>query len=202
MTNETKKQLPPIYFFDTETGGLDPETSDIIEIAGYRMQHRIEENDLLCLDSMHRYVTPRKPVDPRAAAINGYTPELWLERGAVDISEVLPEVDRLLIDATPGGQNPDFDMRFLESGYAACDRPMPKYDYHLVDVGMLAWPFVIAGVLPGQSLRYSCEYFGQGKQIHMAKTDLDQTIQVYMKIMSIFTTAAQEYHVAQTMRSR
>lgn len=139
-------------------------------------------------------------MSPEAAKINGYTPELWAERGAVYIEEVLPEVDRFLVGATPGGQNPDFDMRFLTAAYESANREMPKYDYHLVDVGMLAWPFVIAGILPGQSLRYSCEFFGLGKQAHSAKSDLDHTIGVYMKIMAIYTSAVQEYYVASRSR--
>lgn len=197
---KTPKQLPPIFFFDVESGGLDENTADIIEIAGYRMQHRFEEQDLLCLDEIHRYVLPRKPVDPEAAKINGYDPGLWAERGAVYIEDVLPDVDRFLVGATPGGQNPDFDMRFLTAAYESANREMPKYDYHLVDVGMLAWPFVIAGILPGQGLRYSCEFFGLGKQVHSAKDDIDKTIAVYMKIMSIYTSAVQDYYVRVTSR--
>lgn len=198
--NEIKKSkpLPDLFFFDTETGGLSEIDHDIVEIAVCRMRHRIEENDLLCIDTLHRYIKPRKSVSPEAAKMNGYTPELWAERGAVFIEEVLPDIDGLLAGATPAGQNPIFDMKFLTAAYASVDRSMPKFDYHLVDVSMLAWPFVIAGLLPGQSLRYSCEFFNLGEQIHSAKDDIDKTIAVYVAIMGLFTAAAQDYYVKMT----
>lgn len=192
------KELPDLFFIDVETGGLTEQEHDIVEIAVYRMQHRrrdrpLHEQELFCVDMLHRYVLPKFPVTPDAAAINGYSEELWEQRGAVPMWDVFPDIDRLLAGATPAGWNPAFDMRFLTQAYDRANRAMPKHDYHLVDVSNLVWPMVVAGTLPGQSLRYATRHFGLGEQKHTAKDDLDKTVSIYVRLMSAYMGATEVF---------
>jgi DNA polymerase III epsilon subunit-like protein len=95
----------------------------------------------------------------------------------------------MLLGCTPAGQNPGFDMRFLKQAYARAGRPLPKHDYHLIDVAVLAWPLQLAGLVPGVSLRHTAKFFGLGDQTHTAVSDLKQTLAVYRSLMNKYTRA-------------
>lgn len=56
-----------ILVLDTETGGLNPETCGVVEIAWIEI-----DEDLNILDTVRAMINPEKPIDPRASGTHGY----------------------------------------------------------------------------------------------------------------------------------
>lgn len=76
---------------DTETGGIHPAIHALLSIGAC-----CSWSD----ECFEVYITvesqPGKTVDPEAAQKNGYTPERWLEMGAVDLATAMQSFDRWL----------------------------------------------------------------------------------------------------------
>lgn len=102
--------MTPLLVLDTETGGLDPLESSLLEIAALATDERGE-----VVDSFEVRVKPSLAVSADAARVNGYTAEAW--RFAMEPADGLrafvewlaPHSDRLLV-----GHNIGFDVRFIE----------------------------------------------------------------------------------------
>lgn len=173
-----------LVFTDCETTGLDPEKDEMIELAVVRVDSRTLEEKA----RFHRYFLPTVPVSPEVRAVNGYDEALWMERGARLLCPAdLHELDMVLTGAAFAGQNVTFDRDFVRGGYASIGRAMPPMDYHLIDVTSLVWPFVVAGVLPGMSHKYSRQLRGlSGAQSHSALGDITETLDVYGWVMALY----------------
>lgn len=173
-----------LAFLDCETTGLDPEKNEIIELAILRIDPKtLEEKELF-----HEYFFPTKPVAPEICAINGYSEKLWRERGAYTIDRnALERIFKILTDTTPVGQNPTFDLGFLKAIFktwgSSSHISFPKIDYHVYDVATLAWPLVVAGLIPGVSLKHTRRYFELGGEEHRALGDVRATLGVYKILM-------------------
>ena len=96
---------------DTETGGTNPATDALLSISA-------------CLfDTPHNTFTvfidpePGLNIEPEAAAVNGYTPELWKQRGAVPLATALRIFKNWLPARgnTPLAHNATFDRQFIEA---------------------------------------------------------------------------------------
>jgi len=199
-------------FVDVETTGLNAEGNGsdggrepdhITEIAVARVHPetmRIEE-------SVHVYVWPKRPVSDEVRRINGYSEEIWADRGAMGIRQALARTLPLLGGTVPTGQNPHFDVdRFLRkawenAGRMGADRivpdivPWPEMDYHRIDIASLALPLKVAGHIPGLSLKYTRKLFGlMGEQSHTAMGDVRDEIHVYGCLMRLYGNAAMMVH--------
>lgn len=114
-----------IVFLDTETGGLDPKTCALVEVAWATEK----EPEPRCL------VLPHDPtrVEDKAAELNGYyerglnNPACWA--GAEEVNEFL----RDLRDVTICGANPSFDTAFLATHFAFSPFD-PPWHYRLLDI--------------------------------------------------------------------
>jgi DNA polymerase III subunit epsilon len=184
-----------LAFTDCETTGLDPNAHEIIEIAIIR----IDPYTMTEKARFHRYFLPFLPPSEEVKKINGYDEKVWRERGAKHFHpQDLREISVVLEGAAFAGQNPGFDRGFIRATYAVIDlntgKPrvdFPAMDYHLIDVASLAWPFVVAGLMPGMGLKHSRKYFGlEGEQTHGALQDILDTINSYRKFMEIYMAAA------------
>ena len=95
---------------DLETGGLDPESDEILEIAVIIFDSKTFE----IKDTWETKVKPLYPenIDPKAIAVNGYCEEEWTE--AIDIIPALQE----FVERTAGcvfcSYNIHFDYSFIE----------------------------------------------------------------------------------------
>lgn len=71
------------YFIaiDTETSGLIPGESELLSLAA--VSSRPESG------AFHVHILPTTEVPAEAAAVNGYTPELWAEKGALPLKHAL-----------------------------------------------------------------------------------------------------------------
>lgn len=120
------------FAFDTETTGLDPTNAEIISIAMLLLDGSLNE-----LSRKVVFALPEGPVDPKAAAVNGYTKEKWLDKGAVTQDVLFKEVQSFLFgqrDLLPLGHNVSFDVGFLQALFAKHGAKISEFlSYHKVD---------------------------------------------------------------------
>lgn len=171
-----------LVFVDVETGGLDPSTADILEVACIRT----DASGQLLLAAYETKVLPQSPVDARAAAVNGYTPEAWSE--AILPVDAAGALTRAVIDgferrAILCGHNVAFDDGFLRRMF---DRALLSYpfDYHRIDTVSLAWPFYVQGKIDRLNLEAVCRHFLIGNEgAHRAMADAARCREVYLRMM-------------------
>jgi len=96
---------------DTETGGLNPERDALLSISACRFE---DPNNTF---TVFIEPDPNMNIDAQAAAVNGYTPELWKERGAVPLAVALRTFKAWLPYSgnTPLAHNASFDRMFIEA---------------------------------------------------------------------------------------
>ena len=100
-----------IIAIDTETGGLDPRKSALLSISACQLQYPDKKFNV--------FILPESGLEihPKAAEVNGYTPELWKERGAIPLLEALRRFKTWLPFAGNGplAHNAPFDKSFIEA---------------------------------------------------------------------------------------
>jgi len=173
-----------LAFIDVETSHLDERVGEILDLCIVRVDSRTMQEKA----RFQRFFLPTKPVDPGAAAVNGYTEGLWRARGAgVMTAGDLYEILAILDGAAITGWNVKFDRGFLWEAYRQLHVRLPAVDYHMIDVAGYAWPLVVAGRVRGLSLKYSRKFFGlEGEQKHSAEADVDDEIAVFKGYMSMY----------------
>lgn len=169
-----------LFFFDCETGGLNPATSDMVEVACII-------TDSTGCNVLHEYsakVLPAKPVDPDAARINGYDAETWAVQGVnLDIAMV-----RMLEKAKHSvfvSHNTPFDWGFFDRAMALRGQRWPG-DYHKIDTVALATPLLKAGHIANVKLATLTAHFGIAHETHRAMGDAKACRDVYLKLMEIY----------------
>lgn len=176
---------PDLVFVDLETSGLDPRVHEILEVAAIRVDAEtfIERKRFVAT------VRPTLPVDPQAAAVNGYTPEAWWD--AVPLDEALHGLTRVIEGARWVGSKPSFDFDFVQTNLRACGREMPELASHrLVDVSAMAEPLIAAGVVRSGGLEALRTFFEvETGPAHRAENDVRATMQVYRSLLRLFLPA-------------
>jgi len=96
----------PILFVDCETTGLDDEYHEIISVALVRRHDG---------KTWTFKAKPNWPdhIDPRAVAVNGYTPSAWMD--AMSQEELANKLGILMKDYIIVGHNPRFDVGFIKN---------------------------------------------------------------------------------------
>ncbi len=174
-----------LVVIDTETGGLDPAKHCIIELAAAHVT--IEGVCIATHDRFHSRVFPDRPVDPGAAAINGYTPEAWavdalypvqVARGFLDWLSGIPVFDLIWTGSNVTG----FDLPFLRSDFARVDLALPgkpKFTHRTLNTESLCFPLYARGETEGCGIRHLRKWAGlDGEQSHRAMGDVNDTIAV------------------------
>lgn len=106
----------PLLFIDLETTGLDLAAGHrVCEVALLRERAGSEEGRLDCL------IDPGRPLDPRAAAVNGLRDEDLA--GAPPFAAVAPRIEALADGTVLVGHNVAFDLAFLTAELTALGRP-------------------------------------------------------------------------------
>lgn len=107
--------MKPTHYLaiDTETGGLLPHQSALLSIA------IVPSWDA---EPLHLLLLPEGEVEADAALVNGYSPELWRENGAVPLKHGLIAIQSWLeksgarqMQARPLAHNAAFDAAFLSA---------------------------------------------------------------------------------------
>jgi DNA polymerase III epsilon subunit-like protein len=180
------KKSQIISFCDTETGGLDFLEHELLQIAVVKAIHpKDDPANIQLLEGGCREwkIKPTKPVDPAAAALNGYDPEVW-EREARPLDEVMLEFLPFIEWTNFGGQNPHFDKGFLTEACRKCDLPWPRMQgYRLIAVEMLAWPLLLNDKIENVKQETLMKYFGLGGQSHDALDDIRNSIEIYKRLV-------------------
>jgi len=166
-----------LAIIDTETTGLDPETSVVLEFAALVI-HPTEGHVIA------RYETKIKPTEeelraahPKALEVNGYTDEAWAD--APTIEQVAPEIGTLLEGCVLVGHNVSFDEQMLKAHLAAhgIEERIP---YHKIDTVTLAYEHLTPLGLKSASLDRIREFLGWSKEgAHTAMKDVEDTANLF-----------------------
>lgn len=109
----------PLVFLDVETTGLKLRDGHrICEVALLRVCGRVVEDRYTTL------VDPLRPLDPRAAAVNGISTDML--RDAPIFDDIADQVVALLSGAVLVAHNADFDMGFLSGEFQFLGRSLPS----------------------------------------------------------------------------
>lgn len=180
-----------LLFLDFETGGLSPSRHDFVEVACVRTDptgHIVREEYVA-------KVFPRRPVDPEAAAINGYSVEKWASV-AIPPKDALIKVLTMGRDTMLACHNTPFDKSFLEAALAEHQMRWPG-SYHSLDTVSLAMPLLRAGLLPNVKLVTLTAYFNiPHEDAHSALADARACREVYLRLMDIYGPGIKAHQAA------
>lgn len=100
-----------IIAIDTETGGTHPGRSALLSISACHVDNPATSFTVFLLPA------DGDEIHPSAAAVNGYTPELWAERGAVPLLEGLKRFKAWLPyrGNSPLAHNASFDDDMIQA---------------------------------------------------------------------------------------
>jgi len=164
-----------LAIIDTETTGLDPETSVMLEFAAIVMENEIE---------VFRYETKIKPTTeelavahPKALEKNGYTDEAWVD--APTIEKVAPYIGTILGGCVLVGHNVAFDETMLKAHLDAygIEEDIP---YHKIDTVTLVYEHLTPLGLKWVSLDSIREFLGWAKDgAHTAMKDVEDTKRLF-----------------------
>lgn len=100
-----------IIVIDTETGGVEPGKSALLSISACYFDNPT--------NTFNVYITPDPSleINHEAAEVNGYTPQLWVERGAVPLVEALRRFKNWMPRSgnSPLAHNAPFDKSFIDA---------------------------------------------------------------------------------------
>lgn len=104
---------------DTETTGIDPgQGHRLIEVGCLELVNR-----RLTGRSFHRYVNPRREVDPEAVAVHGLTNEFLADKP--DFADIVDELLEFIRGAELVIHNAPFDVGFLNHEFRLLGRGLP-----------------------------------------------------------------------------
>lgn len=146
----------PIIAIDTETGGLSPDTAELLSVAAIRL----DPNTLEERGRWSAYIMPERPdrVDARAAALNGFSVDRWRDRGARPLVDVMRSFWRFCGGKSGcdiAAHNAPFDVGFLTAALRAVRAPSAPWVLELDTVALCR----LLGV-KNLSLRGCCAAFG------------------------------------------
>jgi DNA polymerase III epsilon subunit-like protein len=212
------KDITHLIFTDVETTGKEgPNTrlDQIVELAAVKVCLA----DRSITDSFTALIKPTATSDQVVWTDGGWTWDLgkfhldaghfagadWHGPGVLPLDEALYQfVIRFAPGATFAGQNVPFDLDHIQRDCAACGIPWPETDYHRVDICSPAIFLVMAGAVPGISLKHTrlwardrvdvkgwaCtvgEARTLGEQQHRAMADVYDTINVFFAVADVMT---------------
>lgn len=173
-----------LFFFDSETGGLDHSKHCMIEVAVVVTDFTGEK----VLDEYCAKVLPVNPVDPQAAAINGYSTEKWAAEG-IDLDKAMIKMLTMGRDAVFVSHNVPFDWGFFEAAMAK-RRQRWNGSYHKIDTVALSIPLLKRGLVENVKLETMTKYFGvPHDNAHTALSDARACRGVYLKLMELYSKA-------------
>lgn len=188
-----------LFFFDCETGGLSPNDSDMVEVAAIRTDPTGEH----VRDEYSAMVLPQLPVHPAAAAVNGYSAEVWRATGARPAAAVaLPALLRLAQNAVFVAHRAEFDWGFLqatmERARAAGAWLRWRSTYHRLCTYSLSLPLLRYGLVPDLKLQTLATYFGiehgtPAAPAHTALADVRACRGLYRRLMPAYDRVAEAW---------
>ena len=180
-----------IAVFDTETTGLNPETTDhIVEFAG--MLWSINDDFTLTkLDEIQIYIKPPFPVSEKITELTGISNVFLADKPCE--AEVVDKIRTFLKQADfVAGHNVNFDIRFVNSTMMRNRRPSPIVDY--LDTLELARDVILKDSVPNYKLGTLISAFGldEGIQFHSAIDDVGATSILFEKLLQQYSQQPDE----------
>ena len=173
--------LPPLLFFDAETGGIDPARHDMLEVGCILT----DPSGKTVLSEYSTKILPTRPVDPDAARVNGYDPMRWSVE-AVDLKTALSHILAMGRSAAFVAHNAPFDADFMRASVGR--EKLHWSPYFRLDTLTLALPLRHAGKVPNLRLATLAEYFGLAyKDTHTALSDARICREVFLELMALYS---------------
>lgn len=179
-------QRPPLrecnlFFFDSETGGFDATKHDMVEVAAIIT----DPTGKTVIEEYSAKVLPKRPVDPQAAAVNGYSSEKWAAEG-IELSHAMAKMIAMARNARFVAHNAPFDWAFFEAAMKQNYQRWPG-DYHRIDTVALAEPLLRHGFVDNVKLASLVQFFGvKHENAHTALADVRACREVYLKLMECY----------------
>jgi DNA polymerase-3 subunit epsilon len=184
--------MKKVFFFDTETTGLDCKKQDIIQLAYMiEIDGEIKEEGSLYTqpfnyDTIQQEAlnTNKLTVEQLKAFPSPSVTFMQLKRVLNKYIDKFNKLDKF----SPAGYNVNFDVGFLrEFFFKNKDKYYGSYfDYHLLDpipvLHLLEYKGLIK--LPNYKLVTVCEYFNINIDAHEALSDIKATRQVIQKLLT------------------
>jgi DNA polymerase III epsilon subunit-like protein len=168
-----------VVWFDTETGGFNPDRHPVIELGALIT----DPLGQILHGEFHTLIAPWCEVPKDAAAVNGYCPEDWA--GAPSLRDAMAAWRAWL---PPGpfvsaGYNVPFDLRFLHASFARAKVPMPEWSKdRALDVCTVAKQ-KLRGATAGHKLTTVAAHFGLDTTgAHSAFADIRLTREVFLRL--------------------
>lgn len=185
-----------LSIIDTETTGLDPQTSVVLEFAAI-----IVDNGVV----VSRYETKIKPTEqelqyahPKALEKNGYTDEAWAD--APTVEQVACDIITLLDGCVLVGHNVAFDETMLKANFAA-HGITGRIPYHKIDTITLAYEHLTPLGLKSVSLDRVRDFLGWSKDgAHTAMKDVEDTKRLFDLLWRM--TPEQQFNLAVLIAGR
>ncbi len=130
--NKEKDLVKDYVVFDLETTGLDPKSSEIIEIGALKYI-----NDEL-VDEFSVLIKPKDDIPSEITNITGIDDEMV--KDALSIKEILPQFIDFIGNLTLIAHNSSFDLSFIEENILKLDLPM--IDNKNIDTVVLARKYI------------------------------------------------------------
>lgn len=190
-----------IVFFDLETGGFDPNTHAIVQIAAIA----VDAKSFVHLETFERKILfPKSAATEEALKINSYDPEVW-EREAINPDLAVVELTEFLKShatrqcvsakgssyTTAEGcahNGAGFDGPFLKAWYARRNQFMPMWPVVLDTHQFALWVYRWRDDAPEDfKLGTLAKHLGIQAEgdLHDALTDVRVTIEVCRKLKAI-----------------
>lgn len=172
-----------VTFVDLETTGLDADLHEIIEIAAIKTS--VSNGEVFIITNCSFTITPKLPVDPFVANINGFNDHV--PALAVSLDYALGRIFDLMRGAYHAGSNPAFDAAFLKK---AADRFHWMYptlsSYFLIDVtSMFGLPLVLNGAIEEMNQENLAKHYEIDGGGHRALADARQCLEIFAKVNSL-----------------
>lgn len=177
-----------LFFFDSETGGLNAIEADMVEVAAVLT----DPSGRTILGEYEAKVFPKKPVGPKAAAVNGYTVEKWAAE-AIELDLAMPKLLQMAHNAIFTAHNAPFDWAFFEAAMVKRFQRWPS-DYHKYDTVAMATPLLRHGIVPNLKLETLTAHFEiEHKNAHTALADVHACRNLYLKLNEILDPVFEKY---------
>lgn len=181
-----------IAFTDTETGGLDPYKTPILELAVV-----VTTPDASKI--LEEWCTKIWPVDLSTCESEALRVNKFEERGGqstwekegISLEAAIQKFDTMTKECVIAGHNVKFDLDYLKEAYIKVGRyrsvnnanptPLMSADYHTIDTCSVVWPFLIKDpelrTISMDSIRKALGWTTAGS--HSALTDAKDSLRVF-----------------------
>lgn len=141
-----------LLFIDTETGGVVPGVSPVIEVAA--VLEDLAGKEIARFESKIQ-LEPGQLVEPGAAAVNGYQAEVWAKeaRPFHEFREWLKRLIPFGSVAIAVGHNARFDRDMIDLGYYKPKKLFCPISYRVIDTQVFAMMLKLSGKIQVENIK-------------------------------------------------